>query len=556
MHGWLAAKKMNIASLGEFQDMGECKQCNHLLNKFPDDQILIENDEYVSFLNGYIHNKADYNRGTSMDWPTAFSRALQQDVGECIKKLRGGFCGYFYDKRADIVILYTDQSVVKPVYYYMDGDKWMLSDRMDYMVEVLKANQISYDFNPLAAKYMLTYGYMIDDSTFIKQIHRLLPGMYVCIEKGQASLTRYHMIKDEGIDVSETEAVEIIDRAFREAIRREFEKDREYGYRHLVDLSGGLDSRMVSWVAHEMGYTDQVNVTYSRMGYRDEKISKQIAAYLGHEYVFKPLDDVKWMYDIEETTSLNNGSALYSGITGGARMLALLRTEQFGIEHTGMIGDLVVGSLYHDKAFSYGAPVFGKNAYSGMLQYQFDEALLKGYPCQEMFGIYTRGMLGAASSYIIRQNFVETSSPFMDVDFLDATFSVPFDYRNHHHIYMKWIHEKYPKAAEFGWEKWGGVRPKENLIFARKIKTTQRLFIQAACTAFHIQNKDNMNPLDYWYDKNRDLQKFYEEFYKNGINTQILDEELRKDISMMFQTGNVTDKGMALTVLAMIKKYF
>lgn len=556
MYGWLAAKKMDIACFGEFRDMGVCKQYNHLLNKFPDDQFFLDDNEKVSFLNGYVHNKADYMQKTSFGWAEAFTLALRQDMKSCMEKLRGGFCGYLYDKKADIVYAYTDQSVVKPLYYYIDGDKWMLSDRLEYMVEVLKANQIAYDFNPLAARYMLTYGYMIDDSTFIKQIHRLLPGMYVRIEKGQALLTRYHMIKDEGLDISEAEAVEMIDNAFREAVRREFEKDKEYGYRHLVDLSGGLDSRMVTWVAHELGYTEQVNITYSRMGYRDEKISKQIATYLGHEYVFKPLDDVKWMYDIEETTSLNNGAALYTGITGGIRMLSLLRTEQFGVEHTGMIGDLVIGSLYHDKDFSYGKPVFGRNAYSDRLQYQFDEAILKEYPCQEMFGIYTRGMLGAASSYIARQNFVETSSPFMDVDFLDTTFSVPFDYRNHHHIYMKWMKEKYPKAAEFGWEKWGGIPPKESLIWARKMKTTQRLLMKSVCSALHIQDRDNMNPIDYWYGKNTNLQKYFEEFYDGVINTPILEEELRKDVSMMFHTGNVTDKGMALTVLAMIKKYF
>lgn len=468
MYGWVAVKNLNIECLGEFADMGSCKQFNNMLNKFPKDRIFLYDEQKISFLNGYVHNKTDYMQGTSLDWPEAFTQAMQKDMDNCIKKLRGGFCGYFYDKQTDILYAYTDQSAVKPLYYYVNGNQWMLSDHLEYMVEVLKANQITFDFNSLAAKYMLTYGYMIDDTTFIKQIHRLLPGMYIRIEKGQAFTTRYHMLKNEEIKISESEAVEIIDSAFREAVRREFEKDREYGYRHLVDLSGGLDSRMVSWVAHEMGYTDQVNITYSRTGYHDEKISKKIAAYLGHEYLFKPLDSAEWMYDLEDIISANNGAAIYMNITGGSRMLSLLNMEQFGIEHTGMVGDAVIGTLYHDRNLNYGKPMFGRNQYSDTLEYQFDEKILKEYPCQEIFGIYTRGMLGAASTYIIRQHYVETASSFLDVDFADIAFSIPFDYRNAHHIYLKWIKEKYPRAADFGWEKWGGFNRKRAIYCSGK----------------------------------------------------------------------------------------
>lgn len=556
MHGFLAAKNLEIGCLGKICDMGECKQYNNLLNKFPEDQIFLEDNQKVSFLNGYVHNKKDYMEETSKSWPEAFTDALQEDTMETLKRLRGGFCGYFFNKQEGMLVAYVDQIAVKALYYYIDGDRWILSDHMDYMVEVLNKNGISFDFNPMAAKYMLTYAYMIDDSTFVKQIHRLLPGKYLQVKDGQAVITRYHFIKNTEIAMTEKDAVERIDASFREAIRREFEKDREYGYRHLVDLSGGLDSRMVSWVAHDMGYTDQVNVTYCQAGYRDEAISKQIALYLGHEYVFKPLDDIQWMYDLEKTTSQNNGAALYMGITGGRRMLSMLRTEQFGIEHTGLIGGSAIGTFYHDKEFSYGKPVFGMNAYSGRLKYQFDEEILKEYPCQEMFAIYTRGMLGAESSYIIRQHFVETASPFMDVDFLDTIFSVPFEYRNYHHIYLKWMKEKYPEATEFGWEKWGGIKPKESLIFVRKMKTTQRLLWQGICSVLHINNRDIMNPVDYWYYKDKAVQKYLTEFYDSVIENTVLDKSLREDISLMFRDGEVWEKSMALTVLAMVKKYF
>lgn len=554
--GFLAAGNLNIACLGEARHMGECSQYDHLLNKFPDDQIFRTEEGIVSFLNGYVYNKADYERTYGCNWAEAFTRALMEDADGALKKLRGGFCGYLYDQKTKELLVYTDQIAVKPVYYYINGEKWMVSDCVEDMAEVLKQNGLACEFQPLAAQYMLTYGYMIDDTTFVRQIHRLLPGNYLRVKDGRAAVLRYHFLQNTPQTISEEEAVERIDAAFREAVRREFEKDREYGYRHLVDLSGGLDSRMVTWVAHDLGYTDQLNVTYCRDGYRDEKIARQVALFLGHEYLFKPLDDGKWMYDIDEMTSQNNGAALYMGMTGGRRLLEVINTEAFGIEHTGMIGDAILGTLYRDKALSCGKPVFGQSAHSERLHYAFDEKILDEYPNQELFGIYTRGMLGASSSYLIRQQYIETASPFMDVDLLDVAFSLPFDYRNHHHIYLRWLNEKYPQAAEFGWEKWGGVKPKESHIPLRKVKTAQRLLWERLCAVLPINNQDSMNPVEYWYAKDQGVQECFARYAEETIGNPALGEELRKDIRLLLAEGGVEEKSLAITVLAMVKKYF
>jgi len=303
-----------------------------------------------------------------------------------------------------------------------------------------------------------------------------------------------------------------------------------------------------------MGYTDQLNLTYCQSDYLDYKISQKIAVYLGHEYLFKALDDVSWLYDIDDIISKNNGAALYTGITGGSRLLGMLNTEQFGLEHTGMIGDVTLSTFYHDRELNFGKPRLGLNQYSNRLSYAVDNQVMEEYTCQEMFAIYTRGMMGAMSSYIIRQHYIEAASPFTDVDFLEVNYTIPFAYRDKHSIYMKWMAEKYPQSTSFGWEKWGGVKPREDHIFFRKVKTTQRLLRQAACKAFKRQSSDNMNPLDYWYQRNPGIQKYYREYY-NG-NRDRIDGELGKDISRMFEEGSVEEKSMALTVLAVLKAYF
>ena len=556
VRGFLAAGNMNIECLGETVDLGHCRQYNHLLNKFPKDQVFLDEEAQISFLDGYIYNKEKLAAGGTKDWQHAFAGAMRADAGGCLRALRGGFCGYIYNKKDSVLTAYTDHIATKALYYYADGDRWIVSSHIPYMTTVLKKNGIPYHFNETAAKYMLTYGYMLDGSTFVKESHRLLPGQLVRIGNGQQKVERYYLISNKEVQMSEREAVERIDSAFREAVRREFDKDREYGRSHLVDLSGGLDSRMVSWVAHDMGYTDQLNVTYCRADYLDYKISQQIAIYLGHEYLFKALDDAKWLYDIDDIVSKNNGAALYTGITGGSRLLGALNTNQYGLEHTGMIGDITLSTFYHNRELNFGKPRLGLNQYSNRLSYAVDSQIMEEYPCQEMFAIYTRGMMGAMSSYIIRQHYVEAASPFTDVDFLEVNYSIPFEYRDKHHIYLKWMEQKYPKATSFGWEKWGGIKPRENLIFFRKVKTTQRLLWQVSCRALKLPDRDNMNPLDYWYHGNPGIQEYYREYYLQNRDRSEIGGELGKDISLMFEEGTVEEKSMALTVLGAVKLYF
>lgn len=356
--------------------------------------------------------------------------------------------------------------------------------------------------------------------------------------------------------MTEDEALEKLNNAFRQAIAREFDKDKEYGYRHLVDLSAGLDSRMVCWVAHDMGYTEQTNISYSKLGYRDDVISGRIAKHLGHEYLFKSLDDIHWMYDVDEMTLKNNGAAICLGMTGGNRMLKAIDMRHYGIEHTGIIGGPTMASYYKERETAYAKPRYGLNAYSTKLRYEFDPKTLEQHETQEAFAMNTRGLLGMQVSYMIRQNYIECSSPFADVDMLETAFSIPFEYRKDDRLYLRWIAEKYPGAAEFGWEKWGGIKPKKNHIFLRKVKTTQRLLYGYLCRLFHAANPDSMNPMDFWYSHDEQVRIYLDSMFKQRIDSAVLTKELADDMRDLYLNGSFIEKSLVLTVLSAVHLYF
>ncbi len=558
LKGWLAASRnLKITCLGKYIDLGVCVQYQNLLGKFPRDQISISNAEYVCFLDGYVYNKEAFLCPEGFGrWQESFACSLSKDPASHFGRLRGAFGGYFYDKETNRVTAYTDHVSNKALYYYVDGDRWILSNYVDFIVRVLRANGIAGHFDETAARYMLSYGYMLDDSTYVKEIRRLLPGCYITITPDGADITQYYKLRCHEQPMTEDEALEKLDAAFRQAVAREFEKDKEYGYRHLVDLSAGLDSRMVCWVAHDMGYTEQTNLAYSKLGYRDDIISGKIAKKLGHEYLFRALDDVRWMYDVDEMTLKNNGAAICHGMTGGNRMLQSINMERYGIEHTGIIVGATMTSYCRDRAAAYAKPRYGLNTYSTKLGYTFDEKVLAQYETQEEFAMNTRGLLGMQVSYMTRQNYIECTAPSADVDLLETAFSIPFEYRMDNRLYLRWIEEKYPGAAAFGWEKWGGVKPKRSHIFFRKVKTTQRLVAGYFSRLLHRPDPDSMNPMDYWYERDEKVRTYLDGMYEKRIGSAVLPRELADDMRRLYEEGNFVEKSLVLTVLSAVYLYF
>lgn len=525
-------------------------------DKFPNDIIWRQRDDFCCYLEGFVANKEYLIKKLDCVQWEEIGYHISMDP-QILSELRGGFCGFTISKNK--ILLFNDQLGNKAIYYYMNNGDMIASTRWNYVLEVMKENQKRATLDEQAARYMLTYGYMLDETTFANEIKRVLPGQYIEIntDTGIIEKSRYFLIDNTHTHpVSLDQAVEIVDDNFRQAVDREFGKDREYGYNHLTDLSGGLDSRMTTWVAHVMGYTDQVNIIYCKKNYLDFKISQEIAIDLKHEFIYKSVDDFKWYGDIDDNVRINNGAALYSGISGGKRLLSRINTDEFGIEHTGMIGDAIVSTFFKDAKQNYARPQEGWLRYSNKLECSIPLNTLNQYENMEQFSLSTRGLLGAQTSYFIRQNYLETSSPFLDVDFINAIFQIPFELRVGCKLYFEWLKQKYPKAAKYGWERIGGIKPRRKDVWKKYIIYGYRRVIEKCRGMVNVPNPINMCPVDYYLYYDKQMQEKIVNYYREIIDTSIIPSELQKDMKMLFNTGNANEKAQVLTVLAMVKNFF
>ena len=530
----------------------------HPLQKFLDDKICQENEDFFIVLDGIVLNKKQLlEKAGCTDWFLYLVTLYEQNGDSFFKDLRGSFCGILWDKRKKRYIVFTDQIGSKFVYYTQNGESICCSTMIANLYKYRHDNQLKCTCSTSGAFMLMTYGFMLEDYTLCEEIRKVQPGCYILFENGVVKEKRYCVLDNTpDYSMSEDDAIELYDSEFRRVISLEFEKDKEYGYRHLVALSGGLDSRMTSWVAHEMGYTDQLNITFSQSNYADEKVAKQIASDLKHEWLFKALDNGMWLYNVDEVISVTGGNALYYGQAHGYSLYKYLNCDNFGILHSGQLGGGVMGAHIssNDIPFHY-----GDGAYSKKYIEYLSNIKLQEYPNKEIGMYYCRLFNGTLQGQIICYPYVETTAPFIDWDLMCALKHVPASMRYKHNLYKKWILHKYPKAGDYIWESTG------HKITAKELKIGNRSIPYANIPKSIIEHlnmflkrpkkyTEGMNPIGLYLNNNPTLSSFLLDYFK--YIEVIDDSELRDVVLDIRDNGTAIEKIQAVTLMGALKLFF
>lgn len=548
------------------------------VNKFLYDKVFAENKNLLLVVDGVILNSRELTLKYRSKNFTECVEKMYYDEGETFfNAFRGSFSGVIYDKIENKWIIYTNHTGDKQVFYSQLNDTLLFGSEMHCMVETLNKNGFPVSINETGVYLVLTHGFVIEDHTLVNEVKKLPAGHYLRYEKNGLEEIQYHRFSNKpNKKMTTQDAIEGIDKFFRNAVRLQFEKDKEYGYKHLTTLSGGLDSRMTVWVAHEMGYKEQLNTTFSQSNYLDFSIAQEIATDLKHDFLFKALDHGNFVKDIDNVTRLTYGNANFFGLSHGKSMYDAINFEPYGIVHTGMIGDAIIGTFF--KKNEYNAEVkIGQGAYSLEMIERLDNYKFKyEYENEEIFCLYTRAFTGANQGMVVFQEHTETVSPFCDVDFIEFCYSIPLNLRFNHKIYFDWIFKKYPLAAEYVWEKKRTkIKPIENKelkymnLFGNRVPSiSDERFLKWMIGAIlrkvglrekgakakipNVPNNNNMNPVDYWFHDNKEFDFFITNYFEN-FQSFISNKQLRTDCQYMFNIDNVEMKLQVISAVAGIK---
>ncbi len=520
-----------------------------------EDSFQINNNDTILYFKGILVNSSDLLcRYKQLDIPELIRFAFAKGNQKILADFHGQFCGLYYDSKSDHLIAATNISNTMRLYYYQDYETIIVASSIQLITTVMHRYSIAVNLDEVGARMILSYGYTLGDFTTINNIKQLGAGNCLHAVCDSISIRGYHRFNNEELHHDKDHSIRELERLFLQSIQFAYEKDLQKKREHVAFLSGGLDSRIGLWAAYKQGYRNILCLNFSQPGYADEVIARKICSDLGLKLHFFSLHKGQYLNYLEENLIYNDGQIILHGAAHLFRAINELDLSNYGILHSGQIGDFILGS-YLDGT-SQKAVEVGSGAYSVRIIHSIsNEAKKIGelYPNHEMFSLYNRCFNAAVNGDYACSVVSNSVSPFVDPSFAQYGFNISAKLRYNNKLYKDWYRTFYPEAARYQWEKSG-----TNLYTPAIISLFRLLSIRGSGKVYRmITNKPpsrSMNPFDLWWNQNSELQtKFGNQSELISIIEDKISPELRKDILNILRNGNFSEILQVYTLLQGIK---
>ena len=531
------------------------------IKKFENDKTLYSDENYIILIDGVILNLSNLKKEYRANSVEELVIKMYERKGEKFFRIfRGNFCGFIKDKKNDKILIFTNHTGDKTIFYYYERNNIIFASEIKHILKCMQENKLEYNLDKSGVYCMLTYAYMYDNLTLVKEIKRLLPGHYIKIQKGNLEILEYYRLSNKVVENNENEEqiMSNIEEKFKKAVELQVNKNKEYGYNDIAPLSAGLDSRMTNYVIKKVSNNTIYNITYSQTGQLDEKTPAKIAEELKNHWIFKNLDNGLALYFIDESLKFSDGIIYYVWPSQLYDFMKNINTQEMGIVHTGVVGDVIVGTYvkYENDVYK-----IGDGGYSKKLVKKLESLLkIKEYDNYEIGMLYNRGFNGAVLGYsMVFQYYTEAISPFMNIEFMDYCLSLPLKYRKRHDVYYKWVNKYYPDASKYSHN---GVKIPKKSKFEIKIKGNKYSInsILSICgnklrNRFNRRNND-MNTIQQCYDNNEELKNKMNMYFKDNIHLMSKYKDIKVDMEELYNSGTAMEKTQVITILSFMKKYF
>ena len=258
-------------------------------DQFVEDKIFTETDDFIIGLDGVILNIKEFAH-VAQDWVNYF---ISQDLNlaQKLKPLKGVFHGFILNKKTNELSLFNDMTGNKNFSYYHKSGSFVFSYDEINLIQLLKSQQLEMTLSPLSTYNFLAYAYLGSTQSWVEQGKRLAPGSILNFKDGEISIESYKTFVSEPKNNSSYDKVlSDFEELMQEAVSLQYQKDKDHHKQHFTTLSGGLDSRVTTLMAHDLGFEEQTAFTCSQLGYADQTIAEEIAEAYNLKQHFYALD--------------------------------------------------------------------------------------------------------------------------------------------------------------------------------------------------------------------------------------------------------------------------
>lgn len=200
---------------------------------------------------------------------------------KCVDHLNGMFAFALWDKNKNLLFLARDRMGVKPLYYALQNNSFYFSSEIKGL---LAMPFIKRELNLNALNKYLTFENIPSPDSIIKNIFKLEMAHTLTVHNGNIKTEQYWDMPLDApkLDITEDEAVEELERLFRESVKRRLLSDVPVG----VFLSGGIDSSLVAKFMAESS-TDKIktfSIGFHEKSFDESKIAMKFAKELKSEH--------------------------------------------------------------------------------------------------------------------------------------------------------------------------------------------------------------------------------------------------------------------------------
>lgn len=314
-----------------------------------DDLVISYNGEVFNFLEirAYLI-KQGYEFRSDSDTEVIL-KAYDHWGIDFVQQLNGMFAFCLVDQAKQKLFLVRDRFGIKPIYYYVDQERFLFSSEMKTLKQVLP---VELHINKKAIAAYLNYLYIPNPTTIYEEIHKIRPGHYLEIDlkNHKISNTPYWNLETGPYESSKAEDLRDIEALLIDAIEKRMISDVPVG----AFLSGGVDSSLICAIAaRELGKPlHTFSIGYGKEGafFDETEYAKSVAKKYSLEHhsfevnikdIFEDFDSI--IYHMDEPNADTSVFLNY--------YISKFTRQQVTVALSGLGGDELFGGYNRYQAF-------------------------------------------------------------------------------------------------------------------------------------------------------------------------------------------------------------
>ena len=321
-----------------------------------------------------------------------------------------------------------------------------------------------------------------------------------------------------------------------------------------------MDAKTQLLLAAELGFSDITTITFGESGSSDHNISLDVAKRNNFEHIYLTLDNGTYLTkNIDEYIKATDGLMPFFSFSHAYNSMKKINHNNYGILHSGQIGDVVFGSFINPK-FNIDINIYNMS-YHGIMPPQIYKTInclpeiMNRYRNNnyELFSYEQRQINGTLYGDRAIYNITDTSSIYYDRKLIEFSLSLPDSIKLNEKLLINWLKEKHPTILQYKWSKCG---TKPSSMF--KINTGKLLKgINSRTRRLLKLNYDSMNPFDLWFMNNPAILKNLDNLFQQNIEV-ISNNALQKDFELVYSYRGdrfMRNKFTVITMLLALKMH-